>query len=496
MGISIVLFTLGCVQVVLETETKTSILKIDREMMSMLDHSTIVAALEAQPLFDQKTWQLSPQAWPLTSVEVDELEEIGRACVEFYRAADRLYERSWQGKNILRNSDQRTPWVAEYLDRGKPEALIALNRARSGASELPRVIRPDLIRTETGWMLSELDSVPGGIGLTAFLNRLYAPVHSILGEGDAMIHGFYSAVTAGWAGECAPVIAIAVSEEADTYRPEMQWLSSILLDEGKTVYCVDPNAMFVSGDRLCFELNGHDEHIDILYRFWELFDHPQIRTMPDILAFFAANKVKIHPSPRTIHEEKLWMALFHHPRLATYWAEQLGKQSLKRLQQLIPRTWIVDSAELPPSAYLDGPSVGGKPIFDWMQLAQASQKERQLILKISGFHETAWGARSVVLGSDVSREEWIAALRTAVDACATGPLYILQEYHKPKKMKHPLFVAEDQIVLNDGRLRLCPYYFVTAGKPVFSGALATFCPADKKIIHGMKDAALLPCRVG
>jgi hypothetical protein len=23
--------------------------------------------------------------------------------------------------------------------------------------------------------------------------------------------------------------------------------------------------------------------------------------------------------------------------------------------------------------------------------------------------------------------------------------------------------------------------------------LATLCPADKKIIHGMKDAALLPC---
>ena len=28
-----------------------------------------------------------------------------------------------------------------------------------------------------------------------------------------------------------------------------------------------------------------------------------------------------------------------------------------------------------------------------------------------------------------------------------------------------------------------------------SGALATFCPPDKKIIHGMTDAALLPSRV-
>jgi len=46
-----------------------------------------------------------------------------------------------------------------------------------------------------------------------------------------------------------------------------------------------------------------------------------------------------------------------------------------------------------------------------------------------------------------------------------------------------------------GRLRLCPYYFVVGGQARLSGALATFCPPDKKIIHGMQDAALLPCRV-
>jgi hypothetical protein len=28
----------------------------------------------------------------------------------------------------------------------------------------------------------------------------------------------------------------------------------------------------------------------------------------------------------------------------------------------------------------------------------------------------------------------------------------------------------------------------------WSGTLATFCPADKKIIHGMKDGALMPAR--
>jgi hypothetical protein len=47
----------------------------------------------------------------------------------------------------------------------------------------------------------------------------------------------------------------------------------------------------------------------------------------------------------------------------------------------------------------------------------------------------------------------------------------------------------------EGRLRLCPYYFVDGDTARLSGVLATFCPADKKIIHGMKDAALLPCKL-
>lgn len=51
----------------------------------------------------------------------------------------------------------------------------------------------------------------------------------------------------------------------------------------------------------------------------------------------------------------------------------------------------------------------------------------------------------------------------------------------------------------EGRVRLCPYYFVNAKDESVSlgGVLATICPADKKILHGMRDAILgaLPNRV-
>ena len=48
-----------------------------------------------------------------------------------------------------------------------------------------------------------------------------------------------------------------------------------------------------------------------------------------------------------------------------------------------------------------------------------------------------------------------------------------------------------------GRARLCPYYFVAGeaseARAELGGVLATICPADKKIIHGLKDAILAPC---
>jgi hypothetical protein len=43
-----------------------------------------------------------------------------------------------------------------------------------------------------------------------------------------------------------------------------------------------------------------------------------------------------------------------------------------------------------------------------------------------------------------------------------------------------------------GRIRLCPYYFVGPDKVKLRGALATIVPADKKLLHGMSDAIMVP----
>ncbi|MDI1336816.1 MAG: hypothetical protein PSU94_11605 [Lacunisphaera sp.] len=469
--------------------------------MPDLSQETLRSAFSAQSLFEDKSWQLSPQAWPLTPAQVAELEQIGAACLEFHQALETLYFRSVAGKNLLRNKPLLAPWVADYLDRGKPAALIAHARHAQNRGLFPTVLRPDLLLTADGFALTEFDSVPGGIGLTAFLNKLYGgdTDPAVLGAGGAMAENFHQSLAGLRPGIRNPLIAILVSDEAATYRPEMQWLSEQLQRLGRRVFCMRPEDVFPLGGELFFDVEGTPEKIDIIYRFFELFDWANVRIAAEIMEAWASGAVAIAPPMRHFQEEKLAMALFHHHLLAEFWAETLSARSRKLLQSLIPQSWVMDPAPLPPGAVLDGPRIGGRMLNDWRELAGASQKERDLIIKISGFHETAWGARSVILGSDCSREEWQQGVEQAL-ALAPTNLHLLQEYRKPMRVTHAVYDqpkdgAPAAAVAKAGRLRLCPYYFVVGGTARLSGALATFCPPDKKIIHGMVDAALLPCRV-
>jgi hypothetical protein len=470
-----------------------------------LSYETIQSALEAQPMFEAKTWQLSPDAWPLTPEQVAQLDAIGAACLEYHQALETLYFRSVAGKNLLRNKALLAPWVADYLDRGKPAGLIAHARDPKNRGVFPTVMRPDLLLTDDGFALTELDSVPGGVGLTALLNRLYTESGKILGAGDAMVANFHASLAALRPAERNPLIALVVSDEAATYRPEMQWLAHELQLLGKRVFCLRPENVFPLGGALFFDADGNPEKIDIIYRFFELFDLANIRTAHFFFEAWQNGEVAIAPPMRPFLEEKLALALFQHHLLQDFWAENLSGRALKLLRALIPPSWVIDPAPLPPGAVLDGPRAGGRALNDWRDLAAASQKERDLIIKISGFHETAWGARSVILGSDCSREQWQFGVERAIEL-APANLHVLQEYKKPRRIEHRIYdrgpanssaeaPAKAEALAKAGRLRLCPYYFVIDGKAKLSGALATFCPPDKKIIHGMQDAALLPCRI-
>jgi hypothetical protein len=419
-------------------------------------------------LFSGQNWRVSPDPFPLGPELTEELHGLGRLLLQFNRSVNLLYRQSL--------ADKQPRWVADWLDRGKPTGVLETQRAAAFKNDLPRVIRPDIILTETGPCITELDSVPGGIGLTAWLNQTYAAMPN----GAATLIGGAKGMMEGFAGifDDAPTVHIVVSEEAQTYRPEMEWLAAQL----------GPRFQIRDGKFTGFK-DG-----EAVYRFFEMFDLPNVASAGAIMEMALAGRIQLTSPPKPIFEEKMLFALLWNRNLRGFWRQELGERFLGQLQRLSPYTWMIDPSPLPPQGAI--PELN---LTDWQQLKGLSQRERELILKVSGFSDKAWGARGVFLGSDLPTSDWAAAVDLAINSFSTSP-HVLQRYLKPTLAKAQWFDFEkEQLTDMPGRVRLCPYYFVRgqgdAARANLSGVLATICPADKKIIHGMSTAILAPCSV-
>ena len=161
---------------------------------------------------------------------------------------------------------------------------------------------------------------------------------------------------------------------------------------------------------------------------------------------------------------------------------------------LIPRSWIVDARPLPPHAIIPGLDIGGQPVSDWQQLKQLTKKQRELVLKPSGFSNIAYESKGVSIGHDLPEAKWAERLQEALDLFEYQP-YILQEFHKAARRTVRYYdFYRDEVVPMRGRVMLRPYYYVIGDAPRLCGIQALVFPADKKILHGMVDAAIMPLR--
>lgn len=417
-------------------------------------------------LFAGENWRVATRPFPIDPKLAKELETLGRVLLQFYRAVNLLYRQSAAGK--------QPAWIAEWLDAGKPQWLIDLQRSGALKNNIPAVIRPDVLLTDEGFSITELDSVPGGIGLTGWLNQTYAAAGAtVLGGADGMLRGFRDIFKAD------ARVHIVVSEESATYRPEMDWICREL-----------KNGRFAVRDGNFTEFQPGDS----VYRFFELFDTDNVPNARLIFEMAGNGEVSVTPPPKPIFEEKMLFALLWNRNLREFWRRELGESFFARMLKITPYTWLIDPTPLPPQGAF--PELN---LTDWIQLKALSQRERNLILKVSGFSPDAWGSRGVYLGSDLPTEEWAAAVDVALRDSRKNP-YVLQRYHKPKTVNFDWFdfAAKTPVTMN-GRVRLCPYYFVNgaagAERANLGGILATVVPADKKIVHGMTDAILAPCAV-
>jgi len=450
---------------------------------------TIRAAFPREGLFAEKAWLLSPDAFPVGKKFVAELEQLGHRLFVFQRACNQLYQLSTKGK--------QPAWVARYLDAGKPKELIEFSRRKEIRDDLPRVIRPDLILTEKGYIIAEIDSVPGGIGLTGWLNQTYSTFDSqIIGGAEGMLKGFRTVLPNG--GD------IVISQEAATYRPEMEWVAARLnqkiLDAGSSMLDEEPGASrhpastiqnpgSLPSWRVAAAENYKPRDGCAVYRFFELFDLPNIPGIENTLRANAEGRIGITPPIKPYLEEKMWFALFWMQPLREFWRRELGDKYFVKLQEVIPYSWLLDPTPLPQHAVI--PRL---EIHDWLEAARFSQKDRDLLLKVSGFSPLGWGSRGIALGADLPHAEWEKRIEHALNTFESSPT-IMQRFHKGRLVEHPYWDPDfSELKTMKGRVRLCPYYFVESDRVKLRGALATIVPADKKFLHGMSDAILVPSK--
>ncbi|MBI3357124.1 MAG: hypothetical protein HY038_10220, partial [Nitrospirae bacterium] len=243
----------------IRTQLRTASLFADPSALSPEGSAAVLQAATS--------WRISPCPLLLSRNQLEFFTALGPQLLSFYQALNRLYNDSIKGA--------QPAWVANWLDQGKPEALVNYSRMKRFREALPAVIRPDVIPTQAGMVITELDSVPGGIGLTACLSHVYHDLNGghlhFVGGRDGMVRGFATMLQSAQEQQ-AGCVAILVSEEAKDYRPEMSWLAAQLREQGMSAWCIEPREIRFTEEGLRLRTDSGDQPIGLIYRFYELFD--------------------------------------------------------------------------------------------------------------------------------------------------------------------------------------------------------------------------------
>jgi len=358
---------------------------------------------------------VSPEPFCLTEGEAGEVEMIGKDVVAFMEVVSELY---WQENE-----------VKELLDRSKPDFF-----------KLPRkpnylFVRPDLIITDQGFSICEIEMSPFGLALAELLNRAY-----ISAGFDSIVDG--ETLKRFIAGSTPSEGTIVYSQNTSSYAGQLQFLASkVFSGEGR---------------------DWRAEHIDAalgknhpnIYRAFYLYEYMTDLFINNITDVFADSEVdKILPSLTPYMEEKALLALIWDRRWESFFKKRLGIGVFDHLRRVVPPTWIVGQEQFFTPALPDG-------MESSVDLASLSKAKRNFVLKKSGFgHGSSWaeGVNLLQEKSGTKAREILAAAQK--DALS---LFVIQEF-RPSKERRMVYAdkATHQLVEMRARIRLTPYFSMT-----------------------------------
>ncbi len=356
-------------------------------------------------------FRVSPTPFKLTKEQKDEMLCIGKAICNYMDACIELY-----------SSNQE---VKEILDRGKPKEYIG--------KELPNYLflRPDLILTETGFSICEIETSPFGLGLAEILNRTYGNVGYDPLVKQNTLKNYIQSRTANEG-------TIAYSDKVKSFKGQLDFLAEEIFSG---------NGKKWDSENISHNTTSSEE----IYRAFYLNDAYKDK---NIELFLKEPHLHI-PSKTPQFEEKALMSFIWDKRYTKFFEEQLGKAEYNLLKKAIPKTWILGEEN-----YIEGGLPEGKESS--IDIATLGKSKRQFVLKSSGFNtNSSWGEGVVFLhkmGGKVAGEKIQSAIND------NNHLYIMQEYKQGKNV--PMIYIDENTQEKKqvkAKVRITPYFSYQPG---------------------------------
>lgn len=360
---------------------------------------------------DNINFRVSPDPLLIEPAQAEALTRAGQELASYLAATQDLYE-----------SDET---AAALLDRGKPERFL-----RETEPDY-LFFRPDMIITSEGLAVCEIETSPFGLGLSELLNRAYASAgHETMAEPEALKMHVHS--------RTSPDGKILFSDKTKAFSGQLEFLAE---------------TVFGGDDRDWSAENASEANTDgDIYRAHYLVEYLSdfaVRDLYDSLD----DKQSITPSLTPQFEEKAILALIWDKRFEDFYRKALGNSSHDFLRTIIPPTWIVGEES--------GFALGLPNNYeDSVELAKLSRRQRQYVLKVSGFSQDSAWAEGVRFLSSTSQADAAAAL--AESKAKTDQLYIVQAFHEGAKL--PMrYETPDGSASMAARVRLTPYFDTKTG---------------------------------
>ncbi len=396
---------------------------------------------------DQKIpFLVSPEPLYLSKDEGREVLRIGEDVTTFMQAADELYRKEGD--------------VKQLLDRGKPEAFQVARDSRY------LFVRPDLLITDGGFSICEIETSPFGLGLAELLNRAYRGVGF-----DTMVEN--GALAAFLDDNTPSVGTIVYSQKTSSYAGQLEFLAKELFSgAGRRWGAEQVDAVLDRAHTSLYRGFYQHEYSS------DLFVNNLVQTL------LTSSESVVIPSFTPHMEEKALLALVWDRRWDPFLVNHLGEASFKHLRAIIPPTWIVGQEQFFEPGLPNG-------MTSSEGLAGLSRSNRRFVLKKSGFgNDSSWGE-----GVSFLQEKSVTQARNLLVAASkdSQSVYVIQEFKSSQERSMAYDKDGHSIEQMQARIRLTPYFSMTEARLI--AMKATGCE-DTNYIHASTGSINTAVAVG